>query len=284
MQSVQQQYVYNQTAGAVTATVNGNWLQAYCEYLGVTQPVNNSWLQALCVYFGITEPLYGSWTIALANFYGITTPAPYGTWWNALANEATPPVTELIWNTTDTFWNLTDVNWATGVAPTVTLSINMYDGYGDGWTNGYFQLERENAPGVWEPIEFNENAFTLSNMTQFNNYMSTGDTTGIKYYKTDPLLSTTLSGPYGIRYERYEPGVTNSAGGQPLTLNQFQKAIGLRTLTIPQSGNYRTISMALGQYPTERSYEVLSGTTPLAVYGEGGTWTPGTVQTTFTLL
>ena len=35
MQSVQQTYVFNQTAGAVTETVNGNWLQAYCEFLGV---------------------------------------------------------------------------------------------------------------------------------------------------------------------------------------------------------------------------------------------------------
>ena len=72
IQSVQQTYVFNQTQGAVTEPVNGNWLQAYCEYLGITEPVNASWLQALCVNFGITAPLYGSWTIALANYYGIT--------------------------------------------------------------------------------------------------------------------------------------------------------------------------------------------------------------------
>ena len=56
IQSVQQTYVFNQTQGAVTEPVNGNWLQAYCEYLGITEPVNSSWLQALCNNFGITEP------------------------------------------------------------------------------------------------------------------------------------------------------------------------------------------------------------------------------------
>ena len=51
IQSVIQTYVFNQTSGAVTEPVNGNWLQAYCEFLGVTQPVNASWLQALCIAF-----------------------------------------------------------------------------------------------------------------------------------------------------------------------------------------------------------------------------------------
>jgi len=115
MQSVQQTYVFNQTAGAVTETVNGNWLQAYCEFLGVTQPVNSSWLQALCIHFGITAPLYGSWTIALANYYGITQPLN-GTWWYALS-QAQPPITELIWNTTTSFWNLTDKEWLIASAP-----------------------------------------------------------------------------------------------------------------------------------------------------------------------
>ena len=41
-----QQFVYTQSNGVVTEPVNGSWLQAYCEFLGVTQPVNGSWLQA----------------------------------------------------------------------------------------------------------------------------------------------------------------------------------------------------------------------------------------------
>ena len=52
-----QQFVYTQSNGVVTEPVNGSWLQAYCEFLGVTQPVNGSWLQALCIYEGITATI-----------------------------------------------------------------------------------------------------------------------------------------------------------------------------------------------------------------------------------
>ena len=81
-----QVYVQNQSNGVITAPVNGSWIQAYCEYLGVTSPSNDSWLQALCEHFGITSPVNGSWVQALANHYSITTPYPYGTWWMALAD------------------------------------------------------------------------------------------------------------------------------------------------------------------------------------------------------
>jgi len=110
MQSVQQTYVFNQTAGAVTETVNGNWLQAYCEFLGVTQPVNSSWLQALCIHFGITAPLYGSWTIALANYYGITQPQN-GTWWFALS-QAPIPSPAFIWDENTVVWESEARTWS----------------------------------------------------------------------------------------------------------------------------------------------------------------------------
>ena len=114
MQSVQQTYVYNQTAGAVTETVNGNWLQAYCEFLGVTDPVNNSWLQALCNHFGITQPLFGSWTIALANYYGITQPLN-GTWWYALSQAGGPPPVEpFTWVGNGTLWEVETRIWNVG--------------------------------------------------------------------------------------------------------------------------------------------------------------------------
>ena len=107
-----QQYVYTQSGGLVTEPVNGTYIQAYCEFLGITQPVNNSWLVALCFHFGVTEPLGGAWVIALSNYYGITTPAPYGTWWMALAfaGGVIPP-TDLIWNTTTTQWQLETTLW-----------------------------------------------------------------------------------------------------------------------------------------------------------------------------
>ena len=109
--SAVQVYVQNQSGGAITEPVNGSWLQAYCEYLGVTEPVNSSWLQALCNHFGITEPLYSSWVIALANYYGITTPDGYGTWWMALADVGAAPPTDLIWNTTTTEWQAETSTW-----------------------------------------------------------------------------------------------------------------------------------------------------------------------------
>ena len=144
IQSVQQTYVFNQTQGAVTEPVNGNWLQAYCEYLGITEPVNSSWLQALCVNFGITAPLYASWTIALANYYGITQPLN-ASWWYAISQDpgipavpcewgantntfqeetrqfsATTPcniLPDYFWNTTDVDWNLADITWAVDLLP-----------------------------------------------------------------------------------------------------------------------------------------------------------------------
>jgi len=110
MQSVQQTYVFNQSNGAVTESVNGNWLQAYCEFLGVTEPVNSSWLQALCIHFGITEPLYASWTIALANYYGITSPQN-GSWWYALS-QASVPSAPFIWNENTELWEAEARTWS----------------------------------------------------------------------------------------------------------------------------------------------------------------------------
>ena len=104
------QYVYNQTNGAVTEPVNGDYIQAYCEHLGITEPSNASWLQALCEHFSITEPLYGSWTIALANYYSLTNPVN-GSWWGALAG-ATAPSPELIWETANNNWEAETTLWS----------------------------------------------------------------------------------------------------------------------------------------------------------------------------
>jgi hypothetical protein len=110
------QYVYTQSNGNVVEPVGGSYLQAYCEYLGITEPLYNSWLIALCDYFGITEPLNGSWTIALANYYGITYPTG-GTWWMALALEAspTPPAPAFIWNLNTRKYNEEPRKWDGGV-------------------------------------------------------------------------------------------------------------------------------------------------------------------------
>lgn len=106
-----QEYVRIQSSGNVTLPVNGSWIQAYCEYLGVTEASNESWLQALCEHFGITEPLYGAWVIALANYYGITTPYPYGSWWGALAHSPEPLPT-FVWNENTINWESESRTWS----------------------------------------------------------------------------------------------------------------------------------------------------------------------------
>lgn len=128
--SAVQQFVFTQSNGEVTQPVNGSYMQAYCEWLGITESVNDSWLQALCIYEGITEPLHGSWTVALANFYGLTYPTG-GTWWMALS-EATPPApVDLIWNEVLTEWQLETTPWAVAPAPNdptfndVTVSLPL---------------------------------------------------------------------------------------------------------------------------------------------------------------
>ena len=120
-----QTYVQTQSLGTIIAPVNGSWIQAYAEYIGLVTPINDSWLQAICEEFGITEPLYGSWTIALANYYGIS--QPRGTWWCALADAAyvppggTPPFQ---WDLDTRLWEVETRTWNQGGAGT-----NLLDTY-----------------------------------------------------------------------------------------------------------------------------------------------------------
>ena len=110
-----QTYVQTQSLGTIIAPVNGSWIQAYAEYIGLVAPVNDSWLQAICEEFGITEPLYGSWTIALANYYNIT--IPDATWWCAIAQAPyTPPggTPPFIWNLDTRVWESETRIWDVG--------------------------------------------------------------------------------------------------------------------------------------------------------------------------
>lgn len=109
--SATQVYAETQSGGAVSAPQNGSWVQAYCEFLGVTAAVNGSWVQALCEHFGVTAPRNGSWVCALAvDYYGLTQPLN-NSWWYALANLPAPTPGDLIWNTTTTQWQLETTLW-----------------------------------------------------------------------------------------------------------------------------------------------------------------------------
>ncbi len=81
-----QEYAYDLSNNTITAPVNGSWIQAAANYLGLTQAVNGSWIEAICYYYGITQSLNGSWVQALAvQQYNATTPVN-GTWWQAIVD------------------------------------------------------------------------------------------------------------------------------------------------------------------------------------------------------
>lgn len=132
MVSLQQQYVYNQTGGAVTEPINGSWLAAYADYLGITEP-SGTWIQAICEHFGITSPVYGSWTIALASHYGITNPEN-GTWWYAIANASAGilPIADFTSNfttiTEGDSVNFTDLSTVPSGGPAITAWLWTFTG------------------------------------------------------------------------------------------------------------------------------------------------------------
>ena len=239
---------------------------------GTAEPLSTITLTADAqIYTGQTDAL-GDWSVQITN---PLTPAP------APGAEYLVSVTA-----TDIAGNVspaTDDNIYIVQSTDITLTLNMYDSYGDGWNNGWFQLERETSPGVWDPIEFNDNPFRFVSISGYNDYYASGSTVGAQYYKTDPLPGSAFSGTYGLRFETFEPGVTNTGGTPPTAAgNTWKEAIGLRTWTVPVTGNYRTVSQALGSYPSERSYQIFNGATQLASVA-AATWTAGTVQSTFTL-
>ena len=116
MTSAVQEYVFVQSLETIILPVNGSWIQAYCEYLGITSPVNTSWLQALCQFRGITQPTGGSWVQALAVSYGITEPVNTS-WWMALASLGSP-VPPFIWNLNTNKYNEETRKWSGVPIPT----------------------------------------------------------------------------------------------------------------------------------------------------------------------
>tara|TARA_R110000803_G_scaffold201355_1_gene266120 strand:+ start:1007 stop:2089 length:1083 start_codon:yes stop_codon:yes gene_type:complete len=142
-----QTYVQTQSLGTIIAPVNGSWIQAYAEYIGLVTPINDSWLQAICEEFGITEPLYGSWTIALANYYGIS--QPRGTWWCALADAAyvppggTPPFQ---WDLDTRLWEVESRQWDLGLAVWSPASFSNVQNW---WTADLGVTEAGGSVSAW---------------------------------------------------------------------------------------------------------------------------------------
>ena len=161
-----------------------------------------------------------------------------------------------------------------------TITLDMFDSYGDGWNRGWFQLERETAPDVWEPVEYKENPFRFTSGTQVQAFQASGNMTGAQYYKTDSFDGG-ISGLYGLRFERYEPYVETA--WTTYNNNGYKDAIGLRTwILLP--GNYRTVVKEKGQYQAERSYSIRNGAVEIASQpGSSTAWEVDNVQTTFTI-
>ena len=160
---------------------------------------------------------------------------------------------------------------------TVELTVNMYDSYGDGWNLGFFVLEYESAPGTWTPIEYNEDPFYFASQANLEQYLANGSLTGQIFYKDN------TGGTTGLSFERFEPQVL-PGGIVPVTLNGFKICEGLRTWTVEGTGNFRTVSGAVGSYAGERSYDILlAGNIIASQERDGSAWTPGNVQQTFTL-
>ena len=238
---------------------------------GTAEPLSTITLTADAqIYTGQTDAL-GNWSVQITN---------------PLAGDLPPGIGYLVSVTaTDIGGNVSPAtdDYIYIVAPnTVTLTVDMFDSYGDGWNNGWFQLEQETAPGVWTPIEYNENPFRFNTLQQVLDYESSGATVGIRYYKTDNLTGTTsayLSGIYGVRYEVYEPGGLPGGGS-----TGWKQMLGARSWTVPAVGNFRTVSKAYGSFAVERSYTIKQGSTEIVSVPQSSVyWPVDTVQATFTL-
>ena len=236
---------------------------------GTAEPFSTITLTADAqIYTGQTDAL-GDWSVQITN---------------PLAGDLSPGISYLVSVTaTDAAGNVSPAtdDYIYIVAPDeVVITLDMFDSYGDGWNKAYFQLEKETAPNVWTPVEFNGNPFRFATGAQFLNFKNSGDMTGAQYYKTDSVdfLET---GIYGLRFETNEPYV--EPAWTTYTSTGFRNAIGLRSWNL-SPGNYRTVSMSAGQYPSEISYTIRNGATEIVSVGNGSTvWQPGNVQSTFTI-
>lgn len=252
------------SAGQLTPTITGT-----AEFLSnITLIVNAQ------TYTGQTDSV-GNWSVQITNpLTGGTAPTGTGylvsvTATDVAGNES--PATS-------------DTIYIVEAPSTVELTVNMYDSYGDGWNNGWMELQYESTPGVWLPIEYNENPFRFQNSSQYNAYIASGSLSGQQFYKTSSgitSISIPARGIYALCFENFEPGVLPG----PPSSKPGSTCENLRTLTVENTGNYRTVSQAVGSYPGERSYDILLAGNIIATQTSGiaADWAVGNVQQTFTL-
>ena len=178
----------------------------------------------------------------------------------------------------------TDVAGNTSAATTATITslttVQVYefvmeDTYGDGWNGGWVILQKEfpSGTGSWIDVNFNGNPYCFNNVADMANDVNR------RYYATDTLNAGGMSGPAGLRFERYDADDPNFPG----TGARDYKGPVSRFLDIEPGESYKVVVGWVGSYESERVWKLYdnNGTLLFTQSGSGG-WGGGAIQYTFT--
>lgn len=157
------------------------------------------------------------------------------------------------------------------ISTTTSVTFDLFDSYGDGWNNGWMQLEQETAPGVWTAID-------LPNYQIYGKYTNPAYTGTLITYYNQPSIPT---GTTGMIFEIYDPLVAppNSPGRSWLQL------IDTYIFDLDPA-NYRLTSVAPGSYTNERTVTVKEtiGGAVLATVPTSANWAATNTLATFTII
>ena len=157
------------------------------------------------------------------------------------------------------------------IATAVSVTIDLFDSYGDGWNDGWMELQQETAPGVWT-------ALNLPNYQTYGRYLNAAYTgTFVLYWNAGSFPTGTT----GMKFETYDPlsAPPNSPGRSWLQL------IDTYIFDLDPA-NYRLVSGASGSFQTERSATIKEtiGGAVLGQVASQAAWQPGNVLGTFTVI
>ena len=161
----------------------------------------------------------------------------------------------------------------TSLSTVLVYNFKLQDTYGDGWNTGWCILQKETSPGVFTDVNFNGTPYSFANSSDM-----LADINRL-YYATDPVAGQ-LSGPAGIRFERFDNGDPNF----PSTGSRDYKGIVNRYIDVEPGQSYRIVAGSNpGSYAGERIWALYDDNgVLLTTYQNTGGWVPGNVQYTFT--
>ena len=156
------------------------------------------------------------------------------------------------------------------VSTSTSITFDLFDSYGDGWNEGWMQLEEETAPGVWTAID-------LPNYQTYGRYLNAAYTGNLVLYWNQGSFPT---GTTGMKFETYDPlsAPPNSPGRSWLSLVDTY-------IFDLDPANYRLTSGAVGSYTGERTVTVKEtiGGAVIATVSTSANWTVGNTLATFTI-